>query len=61
MLPKPIACVPPATITFTPATTDASRNRAACGGNVPRATSSSSEFARTTNFRMFTGQSFLYY
>jgi hypothetical protein len=50
------ACVPPATMTLSPATTAASRNRAACGVRVPRPTSSSSEFADRTNLRMFTDQ-----
>jgi len=46
---------------FSPATPAASRNRAACGGSVPRDTSSPSMVARTTNLRMFTGQRLLYY
>jgi len=48
--------LPPAATRLMPATTEASRNRAHCGVIVPRRTSSSRRFARTTNFRTLTAQ-----
>lgn len=51
MLP---AGVPPTTSTLRPPTAAASRNRAACRVTLPKTTSSSSEFACSTNVRMLT-------
>src|SRR5450756_1203984 len=51
------ACVGPETSTFSPATTEADRNRAAAGVSEPRATRSSRWAARTTYLRMLTAQS----
>ena len=50
------ACVPPATITLSPAMTAASRKRAAWGVRVCSPTSSSIELALSTNLRMLTDQ-----
>ena len=46
--------VPPATRTFSPAATEASRNRAACAVSEPTATSSSRLVSPSTNLRMLT-------
>ena len=48
------AWVPPATTMFWPASTAASRKRAACGGIEPSRTRSFSRAAFSTNLRMFT-------
>ena len=49
------AWVPPATRTFSPARTDASRNAAAAGVRLPSSTRSESRAAFSTNLRMLTG------
>ena len=48
------ACVPPATRMLSPARTDDSRKRAACGVRLPSATRSDSRWARSRNLRMLT-------
>ena len=48
------AWVPPATRTFSPARTDASRNAAAAGVRLPSSTRSASRAALSTNLRMLT-------